>query len=59
MGASGWLALGPSGRAPWAWSRLVARRPVSAATGLASVGDVAFGLGMIGGLCYGVMASGG
>ena len=58
MAASGWLAFGPIGtggpRSTGAWRR---RAPLVRRGGLAPVGDVAFGLGIIGGLVlwgYGV-----
>jgi C4-dicarboxylate transporter/malic acid transport protein len=58
MGVSAWLALGPIGTGALGLVVLGAAAPaIFAANGLASVGEVAFGLGMIGGLIlwgYGV-----
>jgi C4-dicarboxylate transporter/malic acid transport protein len=58
MGVSAWLALGPIGTGALGLIVLgVAAPPIFAANGLASVGEVAFGLGVIGGLIlwgYGV-----
>jgi C4-dicarboxylate transporter/malic acid transport protein len=50
MAASGWLALGPIGTGALGLLLLGADAPhVFAAVGLSSVGDVAFGIGVIGG----------
>jgi C4-dicarboxylate transporter/malic acid transport protein len=58
MGVSAWLALGPIGTGALGLVALgAAAPPIFAANGLASVGEVAFGLGAIGGLIlwgYGV-----
>jgi C4-dicarboxylate transporter/malic acid transport protein len=58
MGVSAWLALGPIGTGALSLVVLGAAAPaIFAANGLASVGEVAFGLGAIGGLMlwgYGV-----
>jgi C4-dicarboxylate transporter/malic acid transport protein len=51
MGASAWLALGPIGTGALGLVVLGEAAPrIFAANGLASVGEVAFGLGLIGGL---------
>jgi C4-dicarboxylate transporter/malic acid transport protein len=51
MGVSAWLALGPIGTGALGLVVLGAAAPaIFAANGLASVGEVAFGLGVIGGL---------
>ena len=58
MGVSAWLALGPIGTGALGLVVLGAASPaIFAANGLASVGEIAFGLGVIGGLIlwgYGV-----
>ena len=58
MGVSAWLALGPIGTGALGLAVLGAAAPkIFAANGLASVGEVAFGLGVLGGLIlwgYGV-----
>ncbi|WP_334175256.1 TDT family transporter [Pseudoxanthobacter sp.] len=51
MAASGWLALGPIGTGALGLLLMgTDARPVFAAAGLGGAGDVAFGLGLIGGL---------
>ena len=51
MGVSAWLALGPIGTGALGLVVLGAAAPkIFAANGLASVGEVAFGLGVLGGL---------
>jgi C4-dicarboxylate transporter/malic acid transport protein len=53
MAVSGWLALGPIGTGALGLLLLGADAPqVFAAAGLASVGDVAFGIGVIGGTIF-------